>query len=63
MDDNNNEKRSFEFIQSSLSSASDIYKKGGHVLQVFKDRRFSLDYDNKRRITEDKFPNFKDSLP
>ena len=63
MDDNNNEKRSFEFIQSSLRSASDIYKKGGHVLQVFKDRRFSLDYDNKRRITEDKFPNFKDSLP
>lgn len=37
-----------EFIQTSLRSATDIYKDGGHVIQKYKDQKFSLNYDNKR---------------
>lgn len=37
-----------EFIQTSLRSATDIYKEGGHVIQKYKDQKFSLNYDNKR---------------
>lgn len=40
----------FEYIQRGLRSATDIYKKGGHVVATYKDRKYSLEYDNKRMI-------------
>lgn len=52
MNDDNNNKKSFEYIQTSLRSATDVYKNGGHVIQKFKDRKYSLCYDNKRRILD-----------
>ena len=42
----------FDYIQTSLRSASDIYKHGGHVIQKYRDRKFSIEYDNKRRILD-----------
>lgn len=47
--DNN---RVFEFIQTGLRSANDIYKHGGHVVQKHSDRSFSIEYDNRRRILD-----------
>lgn len=41
---------SFEYIQNSLRTATDIYKKGGHMSMVYKDRLYSMSYDNKRVI-------------
>lgn len=46
------ETKQLEFIQSSLRSASDLYKRGGHVTMVYSDRMFSLVYDNKRIIVD-----------
>lgn len=40
----------FEYIQTSLRSAKEIYKKGGHVTMTYKDQMFRLQYDNRRRI-------------
>jgi hypothetical protein len=40
----------FDFIQSSLRHANEIYKKGGHVIMVYADREFKLVYDNRRQI-------------
>ncbi|KAI5850810.1 hypothetical protein GGS23DRAFT_591595 [Durotheca rogersii] len=54
----------FDFIQTSLRSAKDVYKYGHNVIIKYKDRRFSLDFDNKRCILEDsKESNFKDTRP
>ncbi len=47
-----NEKE-FEFIASSLRSASDLYKMGGHVTKIYRDMKFRLQYDNKRLIVDD----------
>jgi hypothetical protein len=44
------EDKSLEFIQSSLRSALDIYREGGHVTRVYKDQIFRLLYDNRRLI-------------
>jgi hypothetical protein len=52
MNDDNDNKKSFEYIQTSLRSATDVYKHGGHVIQKYKDRKYSLSYDNKRRILD-----------
>ena len=46
--------KDIEFIQTGLRSATDIYKEGGHVIQKYKDQKFSLNYDNKRRLLEQK---------
>lgn len=48
----NDECKTIEFIQTGLRSASDIYKKGGHVIAKYSDRSFNMDYDNKRCIIE-----------
>lgn len=54
--------KSISFIQHSLRSALDIYRGGGHVTDVFKDRLFRMHYDNRRLIIvpkdqEDYFEN------
>lgn len=40
----------FEYVESRLRKAQDIYDKGGHVLVEYSDKSFSIEYDNKRRI-------------
>jgi len=42
--------KSLEYVQSSLRSAIDLYKEGGHVTMVYKDQIFRLQYDNRRII-------------
>ena len=42
-----------EFIESSLRGGNEIYKKGGHVMMKYKEKTFSLRYDNRRRILAD----------
>lgn len=44
--------KEIEYIQSGLRSATDIYKRGGQVVATYKDRKYSLNYDNKRRIID-----------
>lgn len=64
------EDKSLEYIQKSLRSAKDIYKKGGHVTALYKDQIFRLHYDNRRiiQIPEDLevfdvTKNLLDSMP
>ena len=42
------ENKTIEFIQSRLRSASDIYKKGGHVTMQRRDQLFRMHFDNRR---------------
>jgi len=49
-----NEDRSIEFLQTTLRSALEISKFGGHVTMKYEDRKFSLLYDNRRFIQDDK---------
>lgn len=51
--------KDLEFIQTGLRSATDIYKEGGHVVQKYKDHKFSLNYDNKRRLVDYKLEQDK----
>jgi Ni/Co efflux regulator RcnB len=46
------ESKTIEYIQSRLRSASDIYKKGGHVTMVYRDQQFRMHFYNKR-VLED----------
>lgn len=48
----NTETKELEYIQSSLRSATDISKKGGHVLPTYRDQKFSLKFDNRRKIVD-----------
>ena len=58
------EEKSVEFVQSRLRSASDIYKKGGHVTMVYKDQQFRMHYDNKRLLEcKETFDGLLDSKP
>lgn len=41
-------RRTLEFVQSRLRSATDIYKQGGHVTMVRRDQLFRMHYDNRR---------------
>lgn len=52
-----------EYIQTGLRSASNIYKNDGHVIATYKDRSFSLEYDNKRCILEKNKSCLLDSKP
>lgn len=47
-----NDLRQIEYLQTSLRSAIDILKHGGHVTKKYKDQRFSLVYDNRREILD-----------
>jgi hypothetical protein len=42
--------KSLNYIQTSLRSATDIYKKGGHVTPINRDQVFRTVYDNRRVI-------------
>lgn len=44
------ESKSLEFIQSRLRSATDIYKKGGHVTMIHRDQIFRMHFDNRREL-------------
>lgn len=44
--------KTLEYIQFRLRSASDIYKKGGHVTPVYRDQLFRMHYDNRRLIID-----------
>lgn len=52
-----NTQKSIEFVQSGLRGAPEIYKYGGHVLSKHSDRKYSLEYDNKRCVVDDKLIN------
>jgi len=49
-----NEDRTIEFLQTTLRSALEISKFGGHVTMKYEDRKFSLLYDNRRFIQDEK---------
>ena len=55
----NDKNKVIEYVQTGLRSASDIYKNGGHVIATYKDRKYSVEYDNKRCILD---PNKNYSL-
>lgn len=60
------ENKSFEYIQSSLRSAKQIYEQGGNVTMKYSDREFSLQYDNRRLIIDNSnepSENLLDSKP
>jgi hypothetical protein len=48
IDNLKSESKTIGYVQSRLRSASDIYKKGGHVTMVKKDQLFRMHYDNRR---------------
>jgi len=44
------ENKTIEFVQSSLRSASEVYKKGGHVTLNYRDQLFRMHFDNRRQL-------------
>ena len=61
---NSNTTKNIEYVQSGLRGGSDIYKYGGHVINKHADRNYSLEYDNKRCVMEDRTVyNLYDSKP
>jgi hypothetical protein len=44
--------KKIEYLQKSLRGGNEIYKRGGHVTMVYKERKFQLKYDNRRKIIE-----------
>lgn len=44
------ERKEVGFVQSSLRSSVEIYKRGGHMTAVYRDQVFRLLYDNRRRL-------------
>jgi len=42
----------FEFTQTRLRGANDVFKKGGHVTKTMRDQVFRMFYDNRRMIKE-----------
>lgn len=55
-----NSNRTIPFIQRSLDSGTDIFKKGGPASMSYKEKYFNLTYDNRRRLftDEEKVKNF-----
>lgn len=45
-----NGNKQIDYISTSLRSALDIYKRGGHVTRVYRDQRFRLNFDGRREI-------------
>lgn len=45
------EPKTLEYIQNSLRSATEIYKKGGHVTMKYRDQVFRMHYDNRRALS------------
>jgi hypothetical protein len=46
--------KNLEYIQTTLRSAKDIFKSGGHVTKLFQDQVYRLLYDNRRLIIDSK---------
>ena len=46
------EEKYFEFTQTRLRGAKDVFKDNGHVTSILKDQKFRLLFDNRRRIVE-----------
>ena len=44
------EVKTIEYVQSSLRSASEIYKEGGNVTPKYRDQQFRMHYDNRRLL-------------
>lgn len=57
-----NSERSFDYVQARLRSASDVFKKGGHVQVIYADRLYNLDYDNKRRVISEGVEDLRHGL-
>jgi hypothetical protein len=55
--------RVIEYIQTGLRSAKDVYDYGGHLIRTYKDRSFSLEYDNKRCVIDNEVNCIKDTKP
>lgn len=49
------EDKELEYTQTSLRSAYEIYKDGGHVTMVYNERIFRLHYDNRRVIDDSSY--------
>jgi hypothetical protein len=47
--------KTIEYIQSRLRSATDVFKQGGHVVKVYRDQQFRLQFDNKRVLNNADF--------
>jgi hypothetical protein len=61
----NSDDKTLEYISSRLRTASDIFKKGGHVTSVLADKAWSIIFDHKRKIvlgTEDKVTDYRTKL-
>jgi hypothetical protein len=43
--------KTIDFVTSSLRSATDIYKKGGHVTMEYRDQDNRVMYGNTRKVT------------
>jgi hypothetical protein len=57
------ENKTIEFIQTRLRSATDIYKKGGHVTMIRRDQLFRMHFDNRRVLEwETTIPSSIESL-
>jgi hypothetical protein len=63
MDNEENYNKEFTFPEIRLRSPIDIFKQGGHVTRVYMDKTFSLQYDNKRLITNKENSTILDSKP
>lgn len=48
--------KTIRFIQFSLRSATDIFKKGGDLTQTLSEKDFNLVYDNRREVIEPSDP-------
>jgi hypothetical protein len=48
-----NDNKTLEFISMRLRTASDIFKKGGHVTSILADKAWSIIFDHKRKIILD----------
>lgn len=58
------EDKKIEYLQKSLRGGNEIYKKGGHVVMKYKERNFSLKYDNRRKVLDpQEGEHFLDTVP
>lgn len=55
--------KEFEFIQKTLRGANEIYKQGGQVTTLYKERSYKFYYDNRRRVLKEENETLWDSQP
>jgi hypothetical protein len=44
--------KQFEFVAKRLRGAKDVFSNGGHVQPIYKDQKFRMYYDNRRKIVD-----------